>query len=71
MVLGQALHELGYSDPSTRRLETLVKQIEEARLALREVCAAYGDNDWDDKLRLADVIEKHLGRHLDDKLGGR
>ncbi len=33
---------------------------------LRRLCDDYGDNDWDDNLALEDVIEKHLGRHLDN-----
>lgn len=32
--------------------------------ALRELCKEFGDNDWSDDLHLADVIEKHLARHL-------
>lgn len=32
--------------------------------ALRAICASHGDNEWPDNLHLADVIEKHLGRHL-------
>ena len=32
--------------------------------ALRRVCEEHGDNDWPDNLHLADVIEKHLARHL-------
>jgi hypothetical protein len=31
---------------------------------LRSVCKSFGDNDWLDDLHLADVIEKHLARHL-------
>lgn len=31
---------------------------------LRQVCEEHGDNDWDDSLHPADVIEKHLWRHL-------
>ncbi len=38
----------------------------EAVAALREVCADYGDNDWEDNLNLADVIDKHLARPLAD-----
>jgi hypothetical protein len=34
---------------------------------LREICEYYGDNDWPDNLHLADIIEKHLFRHLDNK----
>ena len=32
--------------------------------ALRRVCEEHGDNEWPDNLHLADVIEKHLARHL-------
>jgi predicted secreted protein len=35
-----------------------------AVIALRELCAEHGDNDWPDNLHLADVIEKHLAKHL-------
>lgn len=31
---------------------------------LRQVCGAYGDNEWPDNLYLPDVIDKHLARHL-------
>lgn len=31
---------------------------------LRRLCAEHGDNDWPDNLHLADVIEKHLVRHM-------
>jgi hypothetical protein len=33
-------------------------------VALRSLCAEFGDNDWPDDLHLADVVEKHLGKHL-------
>jgi hypothetical protein len=32
---------------------------------LRQVCDAYGDNDWTDSLNLSDIIEKHLWRNLE------
>jgi len=48
-----------------RRYVGLVAQLEETRAALRRVCEEHGDNDWRDDLHLADVVEKHLGRHLD------
>lgn len=34
---------------------------------LRMICEEHGDNDWPDDLHLADVIEKHLWRHLPEK----
>lgn len=49
----------------------LAKRLSEAREALRIVCAEFGDNDWSDDLSLADVIEKHLARHLRDARRGR
>ena len=44
--------------------EQAIEELEGARGALRSLCAEVGDNDWDDRLHLADVIDKHLGRHL-------
>lgn len=38
-----------------------------AVLALRSLCEEFGDNDWGDNLSLADVIDKHLGRHLRER----
>jgi len=32
--------------------------------ALRDACSEIGDNDWPDDLHIADIIEKHLARHL-------
>jgi hypothetical protein len=40
---------------------------EESVAMLRTVCTNFGDNDWPDDLHLADVIEKHLWRHLEKK----
>jgi hypothetical protein len=34
---------------------------------LRTVCERFGDNEWEDDLHLADVIDKHLLRHLEEK----
>ena len=33
---------------------------------LRSLCAEFGDNDWEEDLYLPDIIEKHLGRHLEE-----
>jgi hypothetical protein len=59
--LADALQWLGYSGQS---VEALASEREAAVRALRAVCADHGDNDWPDNLHLADVIEKHLHRHL-------
>lgn len=36
----------------------------ETIMVLRILCKYFGDNDWDENLHLADIIDKHLGRHL-------
>lgn len=68
-LLGQAIRELRgdgveAEDPELRAA-VLLAQLEDVRAALRRVCEDHGDNDWPDNLHLGDVIEKHLGRHLD------
>jgi hypothetical protein len=60
-MLQQCIRDLGHSDT---RPEYFIAERLAAVAALRRVCAAHGDNDWPDNLHLADVIEKHLERHL-------
>jgi len=69
-ILAEAARELGYDTPEGK-LAALINEREQAVAALRDVCEAYGSNDWPDNLHLADIIEKHLGRPLDDELGRR
>lgn len=59
-----ALRELGYDGAEAERAGWIVER-EEAIAKLREVCADHGDNDWTPSLHLADIIEKHLCRHLE------
>jgi len=49
-----------------KRFASLILERSEAIAVLRDICDEYGDNDWDDSLHLADIIEKHLRRNLDD-----
>lgn len=63
-LLRQALNELGYTAPENTA-HRWVTEREEAIAKLRGLCAEHGDNDWDEHLHLADIIDKHLGRHLD------
>lgn len=35
---------------------------------LRMHCDEYGDNDWDDNLHLSDIIDKHLMRHIEQRV---
>lgn len=60
-MLRRCLAQLGGKD----RARNVWRLEREAAIAvLRDLCEEYGDNDWHDDLHLADVIEKHLGRHL-------
>ncbi len=53
----------------TETLEREVTQLgaerEEAISVLRDICAVCGDNNWEENLHLADIIDKHLRRYLD------
>lgn len=74
----EAAYERGIQAGLTRALRLLLREIgptasSEARLLLeraeavamlRSICTEHGDNDWPDELHLADVIDKHLARHL-------
>ena len=52
------------SDDENINEARLLAERDEAISRLREVCAKHGDNEWDDNLHLADIIEKHLWRYL-------
>ena len=62
-IIRSAIRGLGYEG---RPLESLVAEREAAISALRNLCAKHGDNEWSNNLHLADIIEKHIGRHLDE-----
>ena len=47
-----------------KNIHALAYERAQAIRILREVCAEYGDNDWEDYLSLPDIIEKHLAKHL-------
>lgn len=61
-MLQTCLRELGYE---SAKKDAWILEREEAVAALREICGLHGDNEWPDSLNLADVIDKHLARHLD------
>lgn len=72
VVLKQAIRELLPLDTSAMtgaelKLGQVTGHLEDTRAMLRRVCAEFGDNDWGDELHLADVVEKHLARHLRNK----
>jgi hypothetical protein len=62
-MLGECLRQLGIDDPDAGRIRW-VEERQDAVAALRMLCDDFGDNEWEDNLYLADVIEKHLGDHL-------
>lgn len=71
-ILRDCVKELGYApggrhDPAIGELIKITEWIierEEAIAVLRMGCQTHGDNDWPDSLCLADIIDKHLLRHL-------
>lgn len=66
LLLGQLkdiLKQLGKREDTTK--EDLIAEREEAVQALRSICEDHGDNEWDENLHLADIINKHLGKHLE------
>lgn len=63
-LLTDALRELGYDSPEATNAKWIAER-EEAIAKLREVCGEHGDNNWTPSLYLADIIDKHLARHLD------
>lgn len=62
-LLQELIHRIGIKEPEVAHLKW-VDERQRTVNALRSICEDYGDNDWDDNLFLADVIEKHLHRHL-------
>lgn len=71
-VLRLALKELGTETGQNVDADILaelgrhVLERVEAVRALRSVCERFGDTQWPDSLYLADIIEKHLERPLED-----
>lgn len=61
-LLSRCLKELSINEDISK--EALILEREDAIQALRSLCADHGDNDWEEDLHLADVINKHLGNHL-------
>lgn len=60
-LLQVAIRGLGYENVSREQALLLLSQ---TTAALRSVCGEFGDNDWDDDLHPADIVEKHLSNHL-------
>ena len=63
LMLQTALQHLGYDRAEATEKRWILER-EEAISRLRDLCGKFGDNDWPNELHLADIIDKHLGRHL-------
>lgn len=64
-MLRQCLLQLGYNDPEVQKKDlNWILEREAAINQLRDLCKFFGDNDWDEDLHLAEIIEKHLARQL-------
>ena len=53
--------QLGYEN---EKPAAWILEREDAIAQLRDLCEHFGDNEWSEDLHLADIIEKHLGKHL-------
>lgn len=58
-----SLREMGYNEEFTK--ERMIMEREDAINALRSICMEHGDNDWNEDLHMADIINKHLGNYLE------
>ena len=63
-ILSDSLKQLGYDDPTITQKHRWILEREAVIAQLRDLCTEFGDNNWNEKLHLADVVEKHLGKHL-------
>lgn len=66
VLLRLAVQHLGPDVPETDDARWRIER-EEAIAMLRQACEAAGDNDWTEDLHLADIVDKHLLRHLEAK----
>jgi len=62
-MLEHCCRALGYKSEEGSRAGWISER-ERTISTLRMACDEFGDNDWPDDLHLADVVEKHLARHL-------
>ena len=59
------LKNLSNDDPFKMSVNYLIER-EQAINTLRQVCERFGDNDWEEDFYLAEIIDKHLWRNLED-----
>ena len=69
-MLHYCLKELGFDEEIENpeiKIAKMAKERLEMIAMLRQVCARFGDNHWEDDLYLVDIIDKHLWRKLLDE----
>jgi hypothetical protein len=67
LMLLECIKNLGYKDLVAGKASWIIER-EATVKALRDICGHFGDNDWDEHSGLSDVIDRHLGRHLHERL---
>jgi hypothetical protein len=63
-MLRECLKNLGYENPEIQHAGWVLER-NEAISRLHDICGKFGDNDWDESLHLADIIEKHLACYIE------
>lgn len=61
-MLLECVKQFGY-DPKCNSSVGLLER-EAVIEQLRDVCRELGDNDWEESMHLADILDKHFGMHL-------
>jgi hypothetical protein len=64
-LLEQCCRELGLKSDEASKA-SWISERERTVAILRQICGIWGDNHWPDNLHLADVVEKHLWRTLEE-----
>lgn len=64
-ILREAIKHLGYAEDLEAQKAAWILEREGAIATLRLACDEHGDNNWDDKLHLSDIIDKHLIRPIE------
>lgn len=63
-ILQESIINLGY-DSAEKNASAWILEREAAIAQLRRLCELIGDNGWPENLHLADIIEKHVIRHVE------
>lgn len=64
--LNLCLRNLGVDSPEVDAAKWIAER-EEVISVLRSICGNHGDNDWDQEMHIADIINKHLRPYMEQK----